>query len=258
MIKNGFLHRALREYKYVTRRKWGYDEVACHWDETAPDYDGINSRAYPYSRRFSDSFDLCAIPDNSRILDICSRTGEGTVYFAGRGKVRSSVCADVSVKMLEICRKKLKESGINFSTSAFGKLPLPFQDGEFDAVLCFETVEHMPEPDKFMKELARVVKTGGEVILTTPNILWEPGHWFVAVFNLHHSEGPHRFLRRRVLLRLAREAGLSVDKERTCVLISFGPKWANLMDKLLERMLPERVLRLLALRRTFIFRKMPG
>jgi SAM-dependent methyltransferase len=45
---------------------------------------------------------------------------------------------------------------------------LPLDDGEADAVLCTETLEHVVEIAPFLKELARAVKPGGVLILTVP------------------------------------------------------------------------------------------
>jgi SAM-dependent methyltransferase len=49
--------------------------------------------------------------------------------------------------------------------------PFPFSDGYFDVALCCELIEHLREdPMHMMVELNRVLKWGGLVILTTPNI----------------------------------------------------------------------------------------
>lgn len=47
---------------------------------------------------------------------------------------------------------------------------IPFEDNSFDNLLCFEVLEHVFEPDQFLRELNRVVKPGGKVLLTTPFI----------------------------------------------------------------------------------------
>jgi len=47
---------------------------------------------------------------------------------------------------------------------------LPFAEGEFDAVSCMEGIEHTVEPILLIKELCRVTKSGGKIILSTPNI----------------------------------------------------------------------------------------
>lgn len=44
---------------------------------------------------------------------------------------------------------------------------LPFADGEFDVILCSEVLEHLHTPEKAISEMCRVLKPGGELILTT-------------------------------------------------------------------------------------------
>jgi ubiquinone/menaquinone biosynthesis C-methylase UbiE len=48
---------------------------------------------------------------------------------------------------------------------------LPFTDGYFDTVISCETIEHLPTPMKALREFHRVTRTGGTLILTTPNYL---------------------------------------------------------------------------------------
>ncbi len=248
------VHRIAREYGYATRRQWTYKEVGRFWDDVA-DYDEINKKTYSYARRFIDGMNLSAIPDNSYVLDICGRTGNGTIHFHAGGKIARAVCMDVSPRMLDICRRRCEERSINSTAVLFDALPLPFRDHEFDAILCFETIEHMPEPGRFLKELARILRPGGGLLLTTPNRIWELGHRLAAILALHHSEGPHRFLRRSAILRMAREARLSLEREKTTVLIPCGPRLLTAFNECLERTLPERVLRAVALRRIFVFRR---
>lgn len=45
---------------------------------------------------------------------------------------------------------------------------LPFRDGLFDSALCSETMEHLPQPDKFVEEAARILKTGGIMTISVP------------------------------------------------------------------------------------------
>jgi SAM-dependent methyltransferase len=64
--------------------------------------------------------------------------------------------------------------------AAADDLPLP--DGSFDAVLCTQVLEHVPEPRRVLAELARVLQPGGRLYVTAP-LVWE----------LH--ELPHDFYR---------------------------------------------------------------
>jgi SAM-dependent methyltransferase len=52
---------------------------------------------------------------------------------------------------------------------------LPFADGEFDYVLCFETLEHVESPHQVLTELARVCSPDGRVFISIP---WVPSTTF--------------------------------------------------------------------------------
>jgi SAM-dependent methyltransferase len=48
---------------------------------------------------------------------------------------------------------------------------LPFRDGAFDALVCLEGIEHFEDQTGFLRECARVLRPGGRLFLTTPNVL---------------------------------------------------------------------------------------
>jgi len=54
-------------------------------------------------------------------------------------------------------------------TGADGRLPFP--DAHFDASVSIEVIEHVQDQFAFLRELARITKPGGRVIVTTPNVL---------------------------------------------------------------------------------------
>jgi len=48
---------------------------------------------------------------------------------------------------------------------------LPYREGEFDYITCVEGIEHIENPQAAVREFARLLKTGGHLIVSTPNIL---------------------------------------------------------------------------------------
>jgi SAM-dependent methyltransferase len=48
-------------------------------------------------------------------------------------------------------------------------LGLPYPDNSFDMIVCQEGIEHFPNQLQVLKEFSRVIKKGGELIITTPN-----------------------------------------------------------------------------------------
>ncbi len=49
---------------------------------------------------------------------------------------------------------------------------LPFLDGVFDNGTCWEVLEHLPDPDRLLVEAARVLRSGGRLVLSAP-MAWE-------------------------------------------------------------------------------------
>ena len=47
-------------------------------------------------------------------------------------------------------------------------IKIPEPDNSFDAILCTEVIEHVPDPIKALEELTRLLKPGGIIILTAP------------------------------------------------------------------------------------------
>jgi len=73
---------------------------------------------------------------------------------------------------------------------------MPFADGSFDHLLCAEVLEHVPDAETFANELARVLRSGGSLVLTLP---WSA--------RLHHLPHDYRRLTRYGLQLLFERAG---------------------------------------------------
>jgi SAM-dependent methyltransferase len=93
-------------------------------------------------------------------------------------------------------------------------LALPFANASFDVVLSTEVIEHTPEPMHALPELARVLKRGGRLVLTTPGRLWQPVVRAASALHLRPYQGRENFLwPARARDALARE-GLTIEDYR--------------------------------------------
>lgn len=108
--------------------------------------------------------------------------------------------ADVSAVALERARTRLEDVRL---VELEPDAPLPFEDGEFDLVLCAETIEHVRDVQLFLSEIRRVLRPGGTLALTTPA---SP-----ALARPPDPLSPHlRFFTKRSLRRLLDELGFDV------------------------------------------------
>jgi SAM-dependent methyltransferase len=255
-VDRGFIGRVRDEIRYWIQSDWSLSEVERHYDDLSDRYDEVNEAVHAHSRRFTDAARLADIQERARVLEIFSRTGEGTAVLYRRGLVGSAVCVGISGKMGEKCKERLREIGFEeWRWIQMTEYELPLKDREFDVTLCLETVEHVSRPERFVRELARVTKPRGTMVLSTPNVLWEPIHALAAVTGLHHSEGPHRFVRYRRLVEMVERAGFRVEQAETNVLIPAGPEWLVRFGEWLEGRLRHSLMPWIGLRRMLICRR---
>jgi methionine biosynthesis protein MetW len=67
--------------------------------------------------------------------------------------------------------QKCREKGIEVAQVFLDdKNPFPFEDRFFDVVIAGEIIEHIYDTDFFLEEIARILKPGGKLLISTPNI----------------------------------------------------------------------------------------
>lgn len=113
-----------------------------------------------------------------KVLDIASGEGYGA---AALDRARASQVLGVDIAP-EVCAFAHEKYGLKTCTGS--GLSIPIADDSFDVVVSFETIEHVDTPEAFLVECKRVLKKGGVLILSTPNIdvysngkpPWNPFH----------------------------------------------------------------------------------
>ena len=67
---------------------------------------------------------------------------------------------------------------------------LPFADSSFDCVICSEVMEHIPDHEKALKEMDRILKPQGTLAVSVPRFFTERICWFIS-WDYHNEEGGH-------------------------------------------------------------------
>jgi ubiquinone/menaquinone biosynthesis C-methylase UbiE len=128
---------------------------------------------------------------------------------------------DISERILETARQRVDADFRQGSLEA-----LPFADGEFDLVLCTQVIEHVPDADGAIAELARVLRPGGALVISTDNArnfvtqaLNAPRTAAVAALRLRGARGriesPATPYTRATFRTLVERGGFTVDRVET-------------------------------------------
>jgi SAM-dependent methyltransferase len=98
-----------------------------------------------------------------RVLDIACGEGYGAAALQRTG-ASHVIGVDISEPA---CLHAHRKYGIDARVGSAERIPLP--DNSVDVVVSFETIEHVPDPGRFLDECARVLAPGGRVVISTPN-----------------------------------------------------------------------------------------
>lgn len=145
---------------------------------------------YARRRRFVISC-LASLPRGARLIDV----------GAGTGRYREH-CAHLGYVSQDFCQYDGAGDGAGFQSgdwdtsridlvSDITHIPVP--DGTFDAALCTDVLEHVPDANAALREIRRIVRPGGKIIITVPTqsdahqtpFFFSGGYstyWFARVF----------------------------------------------------------------------------
>jgi phosphatidylethanolamine/phosphatidyl-N-methylethanolamine N-methyltransferase len=139
------------------------DHVAEAYGRWAPVYDLVFGPVFRHGRRAAVK---AAEAIGGRILEVGVGTG---LSLADYGKGTRIVGIDISEPMLEKARKRVELQGLARveALEVMDAEHLTIPDGSFDVVVAQYVVTAIPNPEQALDEFVRVVRPGGEIILTT-------------------------------------------------------------------------------------------
>ena len=150
-----------------------YDRAAAGWGRRL-DWSGFSSA---YHRLLADLVargPLADLPDGAWVLD--AATGSGALALALASAVGAArpegvpllvSATDRSPAMVRAARAAFDRAGLDASVRPADVRALPFADGALDLAMAGHVLEHLPDPEAAVRELARVLRPGAPLLLLT-------------------------------------------------------------------------------------------
>jgi ubiquinone/menaquinone biosynthesis C-methylase UbiE len=160
---------------------------------------------------------------NLKVLDFGAGNGAQTFELLPLGC--DIVACDVDAADLKILRDNIEARGVSNVAAVLCGKRLPFEDESFDAVLSFQVIEHVDDESLALEEIRRVLRRGGDFVVSVPNKWWLfETHgarlpllpWNRVPFfswlpkSIHSRYARARIYRKREIVSLAEEHGFRV------------------------------------------------
>jgi SAM-dependent methyltransferase len=159
-------------------------------------------------------FDRTGLRRGHQLLDIGCGNGRHTAAAYGRAGI-TAVGVDRNCEDLNAARERLAfhdrlgvRGGGVWALAAADARSLPFGDLAFDTVVCSEVLEHIPDHDRAMREIVRVLKPGGDLVVSVPRWWPEKICWSLSRDYHQANQGHVRIYRTRPLIRMLEAKGV--------------------------------------------------
>jgi 2-polyprenyl-3-methyl-5-hydroxy-6-metoxy-1,4-benzoquinol methylase len=144
-----------------------------------------------------------------RVLEV----GCGLGFFSERLQSRGArvLACDIGPGLVEKTRLRV---GCECRVADALRLQDAFGTESFDVVLSSECIEHTPDPGAAIRQMARVLKPGGVLALSTPNVVWWPVVKAATVLKLRPFCGHENFSTFGGIRRTLAACGVRIEREQ--------------------------------------------
>lgn len=101
-----------------------------------------------------------------RILDIACGIGYGCYMLSESSPNSKIIGVDISEDTISFAKTHYKKENVSYICGSIDDIK---DEEEFDLITCFETIEHIADDRDFLDKIAKLLKNGGTLFLSTPN-----------------------------------------------------------------------------------------
>lgn len=134
--------------------------MECTGERFLPDYPG--DWTPEHFHRYLLARDLVK---GKNILDIASGEGYGSALMAEQAS--SVIGVDISEEAVSLAKEKYRRENLEYRVGRASAIPV--DSASIDAVISFETIEHLTEQETMLEEIKRVLRPGGFLIISSPD-----------------------------------------------------------------------------------------
>lgn len=128
------------------------------------------------------------LPNGNNILDIGCGRGDLLIKCFKENKYKKYYGTDISVEVIKNAQNNVNKNVANKNKFKLQVADvdgdLPFKKNYFDTVTFIATLEHIFDPYHVLKEINRVTKKGGVLVIEVPNFVWLPRRVQVLLGNI--------------------------------------------------------------------------
>jgi len=235
------------------RNDWTDTDVARHWDSVASIYIDANDRVHgTHVQRFKKSVQYLKLDAHCRVLNITSRDCEADEYIRCACPTAQVVNAEISQGLIAVA-SNIRPQAKQVKIDTYSKLS--FLDGQFDRVLSLETLEHVAEPIKFLRELYRVSTNKAVMVLSCPPATCELSYRVYTRLFGGHGEGPHRFLASKEVKKMFQKTGWKLLLHEGTLLVPIGPRFLRELGEKIIKRCQNTLISELGIRQFYVCRK---
>lgn len=166
-----------------TEEEYSHDRLGDRFEHALSNYDT--------QRRVEVLVDTFLTDDmvaGKRVLEV----GCGLGFFSERLVQRGAhlIASDLGPNLVERTRRRVRCEAVVADAL---RLVEQFGPNTFDLVLSSECIEHTPEPELALEQMASVLRPGGYLSVSTPNLLWQPVVRMASRLKVREFDGLENF-----------------------------------------------------------------